>query len=57
VIRRAPAVIQPPNAADDTPVPGNGAFDERLGAALAGAEVPPPAQVPDGDLINAFHRA
>ena len=30
---------------------------ERLGAALAGAQVPPPAQVLDGELINAFQRA
>ena len=29
----------------------------RLGAALAGAQVPPPAQVLDGELINAFQRA
>ena len=29
----------------------------RLGAALAGAQVPPPAQVLDGELTNAFQRA
>ena len=29
---------------------------ERLGAALAGAQVPPPTQVLDGELINAFQR-
>jgi hypothetical protein len=29
----------------------------RLGAALAGAQVPPPAQVLDGELTNAFRRA
>ena len=66
MIRRAPAVIQPPNADEGRPVPGNGPdadggkerfMGERLGAALAGAQVPPPAQVLDGELTNAFQRA
>ena len=32
-------------------------MDERLGAALAGAQVPPPAQILDGELLNVFQRA
>ena len=32
-------------------------MSERLGAALADAQVPPPAQILDGELLNTFQRA
>ena len=58
-------MIQPPNAADDTPVPGNGpgrraneADQERSCATgrvrATGARLPPPAGVLDGELVTVF---